>query len=116
MSSTTPIQIIGTRKCSDTRKAVRFFQERGVQPHVMDLNDRPLARGELENIARSVGVEGLIDPESKEFERRGLAHMVYDPLEELTRHPLLLKTPVVRRGRQATLGLDPETWSRWLAE
>ena len=110
------IQIIGTRKSSETRKAIRFFKERGVEPHVLDVSERPLARGELENIARSLGAEELIDPESKAFERRGLAYMVYDPLEELARDPLLLKMPVVRRGREATVGVAPEVWGSWLAE
>jgi arsenate reductase len=109
------IQIIGTGKSSDTRKAIRFFKERGIQPHLVDLHERPLSRGELENIARSLGGEELIDTESKEFERRGLAYMVYDPIEELARTPLLLKTPIVRCGREATIGLDTATWSRWLA-
>jgi len=110
------IQVIGTHKSSDTRKAVRYFKERGVEPHVVDLTERPLARGELENIARSLGAEELIDRESRAFERRGLAYMVYDPIEELARDPLLLKMPVVRRGREATVGLAPEVWSRWLAD
>ncbi|MBN1834694.1 MAG: glutaredoxin [Spirochaetales bacterium] len=110
------MQIIGTRKSSDTRKAIRYFKERGIEPHVVDLSERPLSRGELENIARSLGAEALIDPECKAFERRGLAYMVYDPLEELARDPLLLKTPVVRFGREATVGVTPETWSRWLAD
>jgi arsenate reductase len=110
------IQIIGTRKSSDTRKAIRYFKERGVEPHIVDLSERPLARGELENIARSLGAEELIDRESKAFERRGLAYVVYDPLEELLRTPLLLRMPVVRRGREATVGPAEEVWARWLAE
>jgi arsenate reductase-like glutaredoxin family protein len=109
------IQIIGTHKSSDTRKAMRFFRERGIRPHLVDLNERPLSRGELENLARSIGAEELIDAEGKEFQRRGLAYMVYDPLEELARTPLLLKMPIVRCGREATVGLDTKTWSRWLA-
>jgi arsenate reductase len=109
------VQIIGTRNSRDTRKAIRFFKERGMEPHLVDLNERPLSRGELENIAREVGAEELVDRDSKEYQRRGMAYMLFDPIEELTRSPLLLRTPVVRCGREATVGLDPGTWSRWLA-
>jgi arsenate reductase len=115
MAAEAVIQIIGTAKSSETRKAIRFFKERGVQPHLVDLRERPLARGELENIARTLGAEALIDRESGAYERRGLSYRIYDPLEELLRDPLLLKMPVVRHGREATLGFAPEVWSRWLA-
>jgi len=109
------IQIIGTQKSSETRKAIRFFKERGIEPYLVDLNERPLSRGELENIAQAVGAEELIDPESKEYKKKGMAYMLFDPIEELLRTPLLLRTPVVRCGREATVGLDLETWGRWLA-
>jgi arsenate reductase len=116
MQPGTVVQIIGTQKSSDTRKAIRFFRERGVQPHLVDLNERSLSRGELEKLAQSLGAEELIDTASKEYERRGLAYMIYDPLEELARNPHLLRTPIVRCGREAAVGIASETWQRWLAD
>ena len=111
---TLTIQIIGTQNSSDTRKAIRFFKERGVEPHLVDLNERALSRGELENIAQAVGAEELIDPESKEYRKKGMGYMLFDPIEELLRSPLLLRMPIVRCGREASVGVEPETWARWL--
>jgi len=108
------IQIIGTRKCSDTRKAERFFKERGYKAHFVDLNERGLSIGELENISRVSGTEALLDRESKLYQKRGLAYMEFDILEELLRTPLLLKTPVVRCGKEVTVGLEPQQWQAWL--
>jgi arsenate reductase len=114
MAAPFSIQLIGTRKDPDTRKAERFFRDRGVTIHFVDVTERALSPGELRNIAARVGPERLLDRESREFERAGLAHMVYDPLEEIQRRPGLLKVPVVRWGREVTVGLQPQTWKSWL--
>jgi arsenate reductase len=108
------IQIVGTRKCADTRKAERFFKERGHKAQFVDLNERGLSAGELENISRFTGAEALLDRDSKAYNRRGLAYMEFDILEELLRTPLLLKTPVVRCGREVTVGYEPDRWQTWL--
>ena len=108
------IQIIGTKKCNETRKAVRFFQERGQKAHFVDLNERPLSPGELDGVLRKFPAEELIDPESASYKKRGLAWMEYNPREELLEDPGLMKTPVVRSEGRVTLGYDPETWSLWL--
>ena len=110
------IQIFGTKKCASTRKAVRFFKERGISPHQVDLAEKGISAGELASIVRSVGRDSLIDPESPVYKKKGMAYMEFDPEEEVLENPLLLKTPVVRRGREATLGLEPDTWKRWLEE
>jgi arsenate reductase len=109
------VQVIGTRDSADTRKAERFFKERRVPMAFVDLEERPLSRGELDNIARSVRVEELLDRESRAFIRGGLAYLVVDPIEEALKNPLLLKMPIVRRGREATLGYQPEAWQAWLS-
>ena len=109
------MQIIGTRDSTDTRKAERFFKERRVPCQFVDLRQRALTRGELENIARALGTEELLDPDSKEFARAGLSYLVYDPVEEALKNPLLLKVPIVRRRKQATAGYRPEVWQSWLA-
>lgn len=108
------MQIIGTRKCPETRKAERYFRERGASVHFVDLRERPLSPGELANISRGLDPEQLLDRESPEFQRRGLAYKVFDPLQEILAHPLLLRTPVVRFGREVTLGPQPAVWESWL--
>ena len=108
------IQIIGTKKSSETRKAERFFKERGVVFHFVDLNERPLSKGEIESVARAVGADELVDEESKIYKSRGMTYMEFDPLEELGEHPLLMKIPVVRNGREATIGYSPDVWKAWI--
>lgn len=108
------IQLIGTRDSADTRKAERWFKERRVPFAFVDLNERPLSRGELESVARAVGAEQLLDRESRAFARAGLAYQVYDPLEKALENPRLLKMPIVRRGREAVAGYCPEAWQPWL--
>jgi arsenate reductase-like glutaredoxin family protein len=113
--STALIQVIGTRDSAETRKAERFFKERRVPMAFVDLKERPLSRGELENIARSTGVDGLLDHESRAYVQAGLAYLVVDPIEEALKNPLLLKMPIVRRGREATLGHRPDVWETWFS-
>ena len=108
------LQIIGTRDSAETRKAERFFKERRVPFAFVDLKERALSPGELESIARAVGSDALLDPDSRAFLRAGLAHLVYDPLEEALKNPLLLRLPIVRRGREAVAGYNPQAWQAWL--
>jgi arsenate reductase-like glutaredoxin family protein len=104
------IQIFGTKKNSDTRKAERFFKERGIECQFIDLNEKGISQGELEAVAASIPIEKLIDRESKEFERLQLKHMELDIMETLLENPLLIKTPIVRCGKSAACGYDPEAW------
>ncbi len=108
------IQIIGTKKCKDTQKATRFFKERGVNFHLMDLNQRALSPGELDNILLRVEGEDLLDPHSPSYKKRGMAYMSFDLREELLEDPGLMRTPVVRNGREVTVGYAPDTWESWL--
>ncbi|WP_319477648.1 glutaredoxin [Marispirochaeta aestuarii] len=110
------IQIFGTKKCKDTQKAVRFFKERGITPHQVDLREKGISPGELSNIARAVGRDNLVDPESRAYKDKGMAYMEFDPEEEVLENPLLLKTPVVRNGKDATIGLALETWQVWIEQ
>ena len=109
------IQIVGTLRDAPTRAAQRFFSERGVKTQFLDLAGKGLSPGELANIARGRDPEELIDRDSRAWRQGGLAHMVYDPLEEILKNPLILRTPIVRNGREVTVGAEPETWKRWLA-
>ena len=110
------IQIIGTKKCSDTKKAQRFFKERNINFHFVDLGERPLSKGELTKIAQRLGGENIIDSQSKAFTSKGLAWMDYDPVEEIMENNLLLKTPVVRNGNEATVGPAEKIWTAWIKE
>jgi len=108
------IQIIGTKKCRETQKAERFFKERRIPFHFRDLNEKGIAKGELENISRSIPIDELIDKDGKQFQKRGLQFMVYNIEEELLSDPLLLKTPIVRNEGKATVGHQPEIWKEWI--
>jgi len=108
------IQIIGVKSSSDTRKAERYFKERRIQFHFRDLEEKGLAKGELENIVRVIPLEELIDREGKQFKKRNLQYMVYNIEEELLNDPLLLKTPIVRNGKEVTVGYKPGVWKMWI--
>ena len=111
------IQIFGTRKCQATRKAERWFKERGLKVQSVDLSEKGLSPGELRNVAARVGgVEALIDRDGKRYVEKGLKYSApTGPRIEamLLDDPLLLRTPIVRRGAEATLGYQPEVWERW---
>lgn len=110
------IQIFGTKKCNDTKKAQRFFKERNIKFHFRDLTEKGLSKGEFDNINQVISLDDLIDNESKHYEKRGMKYMVIDIEEELLEDPLLLKTPIVRNGRKVTIGYKPEVWKEWMNE
>lgn len=107
------IQIFGIKKCQDTRKAERYFKERGIPFQFVDLTVRGLSRGELGRVGKAVGLDNLVDTGGKEYARRNLKYMAYDREETLLAHPQLLKTPIVRNGPRATVGYCPEIWKEW---
>ena len=109
------IRIIGRNKCNETKKALRFFKERGIKVQFQNLDERELTAGELENIFRLIKPEELLNTESKEYKKRGLAYMEYDTPQELLEDQLLLKTPVVILGRIAVSGFDQD-FCRKIAE
>lgn len=108
------IQIFGIKKCNDTNKAIRFFKERGVKTQFTDLNEKAMSKGELESVSRCVPLDELIDREGKQYKKRNLDYMVFDIEAELLADPLLLKTPVTRFGREATIGINQEIWTKWI--
>ncbi len=110
------IQIFGVWKCRDTNKAVRFFKERRIKIQFVDLNEKGLSRRELESVTRNIPPENLIDREGKEFRKRNLGYMVYDVESELLSNPLLFKTPVIRFGKESTVGYEPEQWKKWVTD
>ena len=112
------VQLFGTKKCPETRKAERYFKERGVKLHVVDLAQKGMAAGELRNVAARVGgIEALIDRAGKRYLEKGLAYAApTGPRIEqmLVDDPLLLRTPIVRSEGRATVGYLPEIWKTWL--
>ena|SRR5687767_5710810 len=110
------VQIFGTRKSADTRKALRFFAERRIKTHFVDLNERPASLGELRRFAQKFGVGALIEPGSPRYQELGLRHARMSDeswLSKLADEPMLLKTPLVRSGNQFTIGLDEPAWKQW---
>jgi arsenate reductase len=111
------VQVFGTKKSAETRKALRFFSERRIKTHFMDLDVRAASLGELKRFAQKFGVQALIDRESKRFLNLGLAHShLADErwLEKLAEEPLILKQPLVRGQSRLTVGVNEEEWRRWL--
>ena len=105
------MQIYGSRKCQITRKAERFFNERNIPYHFVDLAKYTPSRGELDNMMKKLPAgESLINPESPAFKKRGLAYMIYDEIEEILANPLLLKTPIVREASRVIVGDDEGAW------
>ena len=108
------IQIIGTKKSNNTKKAIRFFKERNIKFHFMDLNERKISEGELSNILARISVDDLLDTESPTYKKKGFAYMEYDPVEEILEDNSLMRTPVVRNGKEVAVGNALEVWKQWL--
>jgi arsenate reductase (glutaredoxin) len=110
------VQIFGTRKSPATRKALRFFSERGWKTHLVDLAERAPSRGELRHFTERFGVERLIDREAKRYQDLGLAVTPANDerwIERLLAEPLLLRQPLVRAQNQFTIGPAENVWKDW---
>ncbi|MBX6362635.1 MAG: arsenate reductase [Gemmatimonadetes bacterium] len=110
------VQVFGTKKSAETRKALRFFSERRVKTHFVDLTQRAASAGELRRFAQKFGVQALVDRESKRFRELGLgaAHLTDERwLAKLVEEPLLLRQPLVRNGNLLTVGDAEATWREW---
>ncbi|MCC5816196.1 MAG: ArsC family transcriptional regulator [Leptospira sp.] len=110
------LQIFGTKKCKETKKAEMFFKERRIPFQAINIAEKAMSKGEIQAILGSVSIDDLIDTESKIYEDKNLKYMVYDKLETLVNNPLLLKTPVVRDGKRATVGFQSEIWKEWISK
>ena len=111
------IQIFGFRDCPATRKAQRFFSERRIAVHFVDLDERPASRGELRRFAERFGPAALIDREGARFKALGLRVSGDSPqrlLERALAEPRLLRTPLVRNGGKVTVGEAGGDWQGWL--
>jgi arsenate reductase (glutaredoxin) len=111
------VQIFGVKKSADTRKALRFFAERRVKTHFVDLQERPASPGELNRFIQKFGVDALVDRTSRRFGDLGLGAAQLSPerwRDKLVAEPLLLKMPLVRNGPQLTIGDGESVWRQWV--
>jgi arsenate reductase len=109
------IQIFGTKKCFDTKKAERYFKERRINYQFIDLATKGMSKGELQNVKNAVGLMNLFNKETKEYEKLNIARIMSSDIKEeiLLNNPKLYRTPIVRNGKKATVGYEPETWETW---
>ncbi|MBP3857926.1 MAG: arsenate reductase family protein [Ruminiclostridium sp.] len=110
------IQIFGTKKSADTRKAERFFKERGIKFQSVDLREKGLSKGEFQSVMQaSGGLDAMLDSDCKDKELLTLIRYL-DPsqkIDKVLENQTVLKQPIVRNGRQATLGYAPDVWKSW---
>lgn len=112
------IQIYALKKNFDTQKAERFFKERRVAYQLMDLKKHKLGQRELALFARRLGAQNLVDRSNPDALSHPVAHTDDEQyiLEKLLENPRFLRTPIVRCGEQATLGVDEKTWEAWIKQ
>jgi len=111
------IQVFGRDDSSATRAALRFFRERRVVVHYVDLKKRPIAAGELQRFTQRLGAAALLDPSSRPYRDAGLAHLTLDEagiVRRLLADARLLRLPLARHGNAVTVGSDEATWTAWL--
>ena len=110
------IQIFFINKCNDTKKAERFFKERGIKFQFIDMKEKGMSKGEFTSVAQANGgLENMINWECKDKDMLALIKYIAneDKLEKVLENPQVIKTPVVRNGKQSTLGYQPDIWKDW---
>ncbi|MFQ5538202.1 MAG: arsenate reductase family protein [Gemmatimonadota bacterium] len=111
------VQIFGVKNDAETRKALRFFKERRIRVHFNDFKVRAPSKGELRRFFQRLGSDALIDRDAKRFRALGLQTAHYGPdrwLEIAAEEPLILRMPLVRCGKEVTVGHAPEVWKGWV--
>ncbi len=110
------IQIVGTKKSAATRRDERYFKERGIRFQSVDLKEKVLSRGEAQSVCQAAGgLDAMIDPDCKDKDLLALIRYTAaeDKLQKVLENQTVLKQPIVRNGRQATVGYRPEVWKEW---
>ena len=107
------IQVFGKSKCFDTKKAERWFKERRIKYQYIDVLKYGMSKGELNSVKNAVGLNNMADPEDQDYLLFQYLSSDEARLEKLYEVPYLLKTPIVRNGKQATIGYCPEIWKDW---
>lgn len=110
------IQIVGTKKSFDTKKAQRYFKERRIKFQFIDLKEKGMSKGELESVLRAVGgIDAVLDPKAKDQDTLALITYLAESqkFDKLLENQQVLREPIVRNGRQATVGYAPDVWKGW---
>ena len=110
------IQVFGTNKCFDTKKAMRYFKERNIKYQFIDLKEKGMSKGEFNSVKNSVGgLDAMINPNGKDKDTLVLIQYIAaeDKEEKVLENQQVLKTPIVRNGAQATVGYQPDVWKGW---
>lgn len=110
------IQIFGTKKCNETKKAERYFKERGIKYQFIDMKEKGMSKGEFTAVSNANGgLENLINPDAKDKDTLALVKYIADEdkLEKLLENQHLIKTPIVRNGKLSTIGYQPDVWKTW---
>ena len=110
------IQVFGTKKSSDTRKAERYFKERGIKFQFVDLKEKGLSKGEFQSVLKAVGgLEAMVDQNCKDKDLLALIKYIAeeDKAQKVLENQVVLKQPIVRNGKQATVGYQPDVWKMW---
>ena len=110
------IQIFGKAKCFETKKALRYFKERKIPVQYIDLMQKPMSKGEYRSVKTAVGGwQAMVNEKAKGYEECYLPYLAYeeDVDEKILENQGILKTPIVRNGKQATIGVAPEVWKTW---
>lgn len=110
------IQIFGTKKSFDTKKAQRYFKERRIKFQFIDLKEKGMSKGELESVLRAVGgIDAVLDPKAKDQDTLALITYLAEgqKFDKLLENQQVLREPIVRNGRQATVGYAPDVWKGW---
>ena len=110
------IQIFGTKKNFDSKKAERYFKERGIKYQFIDMKEKGMSKGEFQSVCQSLGgYEKLIDREHTDKDL--LVLLTYlaeeDRSDKLFENQQIIRIPIVRNGKQATIGYQPEVWKGW---
>ncbi|MBQ1689607.1 MAG: arsenate reductase family protein [Lachnospiraceae bacterium] len=110
------IQIFGTKKCKETKKAERFFKERRIPFQFVDMKEKGMSKGEFTSVANANGgLENMLNPDAKDQDALALIQYIAqeDKLEKILENQQVIKTPIVRNGKQSTVGYQPDVWKTW---
>lgn len=110
------IQIFGTKKCNNTKKAQRFFKERGIRFQFIDLKEKEMSKGEFRSVCGAIGgMANIIDENAKDKDALALVKYIADEDKEqkIIENSQIMKTPIVRNGKKATVGYEPDVWKTW---
>lgn len=112
------LQIFGTKKCFDTKKAERFFKERNIKFQFIDLKEKEMSKGEFNNVVKAVEINNIINDKSKDYKKCNFdkVRSAEVKAELLLKNQSVIKTPIVRNGKNATVGYEPDMWNKWIEE